>query len=355
MSELQKLAEMGDVATGAAVGGGVGALGGLLVTLLKKKPTLKKGLKNMLIGSTSGAAVGGGTMVLKKISEGDKQPEGTKPPEAKETPAPKKEPKSMDRNEAAAYGIAPGIGAAIHGHAAGGTEQALRSGGRSALEGWGGSMGGMGLQKLLAMKGIKTPPGLLQALGAVGGSVHGSMAAADNFNEREKGAAAQDIGRSIDQAAGSLGSVNISPFANTGGAAVGGTLGAAAGGGAGLLKALFDKEDDGILSTLSKALSGGAMGGLAGAGLGAGASHLMRNNMLKNSPLVQKMNDKGKHVADQSLRRLKVPGKSIMELIRDGNPDRFRKDVGNANMRESVLHALAPAVANSVDIRPRDK
>ncbi len=350
MTELQKLAEMSDVATGAAVGGGVGALGGLLTTLLKEKPTLKKGLKNILIGSTSGAAIGGGTMALKKISEGNKQPEGEKAPEptVAQAEAPtKKAPKSMDMMSAAKHGLLPIAGPAIQGNEAGGPLQALISGGSSAVGGISGGIAGTALDDLLKARGKKTPASLIPAALAALGSVGGSMAAAHNFNEREKAANAQDIGRSIDQTAGSLGGVNLQPFSNTGGAAIGGTAGAVLGGGAGLLKALFDNEDDGVISTLGKALSGGTIGGLAGAGLGAGASHLARNNVLNHSPMVQRMGEHGKQFADQSLRRLTVPGKSIIDLIRDGNPDRFRKDVGNANSRESILQALAPMIAGS--------
>jgi hypothetical protein len=356
MTELQKLAGMNDVATGAAVGGGVGAAGGLLATLLQKKPSLKKGLKNMLIGSTSGAAIGGGTMAVKQIAEGNKQPEGEKAPEPKpEAPAPKKEPKSMDMASSAKHGLLPIAGPAIQGHKAGGGLQALLSGGSSAAGMGAGAVAGIALEDLLKAKGKTPAQSLIPAILALTGSVGGSMGAAHMFNEREKAAGAEDIGRAIDQAAGNLGGASVKPFSNTGGAAMGGAAGAALGGGAGLLKALFDSEDDGIVSTLGKALSGGALGGLAGAGLGAGASHLARNNVLKASPLVQKMNARGKHVADQSLRRLTVPGKSIADLIRDGNPDRFRKDVGNANTRESVLHALAPMVASSADLQPRSK
>ena len=364
MSELQKLAEMGDVATGAAVGGGVGAAGGLLVTLLQAKPSLKKGLKNILIGSASGAAVGGGTMALKRISEDTEQPKGEKPQAAPATPEPsrlarisqtpeERASQTMNPLDAAAHGLLPGVGPALDGHASGGANQALRSGGRSLLEGFGGSSLGLGLQLLLAKKGIKTPKGLLQSAGALGGSVHGAMAAASNFNEREKTANAADIGRSIDQAAGNLGNFNVAPFANTGGAAVGGAAGAAVGGGAGLLKALFDNEDDGLLSTLSKALSGGALGGLAGAGLGVGASHLLRNNILDKSSLVSLSGERGRHVADQALRRFVVPGKSIAEYIGSGDKNRLGKDVTDANARETVLQALAPAFVASASPKYR--
>lgn len=349
MSELRKLAEMGGVATGAAVGGGVGAAGGLLVTLLKEKPTLKKGLMNMLIGSTSGAAIGGGTMALKQISEGGKQPEGVKAPEPQLAEAPKKEPKHIDMASAAKHGLLPIAGAAIQGHEAGGGLQAMISGGSSA----GGMVAGTALADLIRPSGKANHTSLLPMALALAGSVGGSMGAAHMFNKREKSAGAEDIGRSIDQAAGSLGGVSISPFSNMGGAAVGGTAGAGLGAGAGLLKALFDSEDDGILSTLGKALSGGAAGGLVGAGLGAGASHLARNNVLDKSPLVRRMGERGRHVADQSLRRFVVPGKSIVDLIGGGDKSRFNKDVSDANARETVLQALAPAFVASASPKYR--
>ena len=185
MSELQKLAEMNDVATGAAVGGGLGAAGGLLVTLLKEKPTLKKGLTNMLIGSTSGAAIGGGTMALKQISEGGKQPEGEKAPEPQLAEAPKKEPKHIDMASAAKHGLLPIAGAAIQGHEAGGGLQALISGGSSA----GGMVAGTALADLIRPSGKANHTSLLPMALALAGSVGGSMGAAHMFNEREKAAA----------------------------------------------------------------------------------------------------------------------------------------------------------------------
>jgi hypothetical protein len=48
---------------------------------------------------------------------------------------------------------------------------------------------------------------------------------------RAKAAAAQDVGRKIDTAAANIGGLNISPLSGMGGAGVGGTVGAALGGG----------------------------------------------------------------------------------------------------------------------------
>lgn len=350
MTELQKLAEMNDVATGAAVGGGVGAAGGLLTALIKKKPTLRKSLKSMLIGSASGAAIGGGTMALKKISEGDKQPEGTKAPEstAAAAEAPKKEPKHMDMTSAAKHGLLPIAGAAIQGHEAGGGLQALISGGSSAGGMAAGAAGGTLLDDLLQAKGKKTPAALIPAALATLGSVGGSMGAAHMFNEREKAAGAEDIGRSIDQATGDLGGINISPLSGMGGAAVGGTAGAGLGAGAGLLKALFDSEDDGVLSTLGKTLSGGAAGGLVGAGVGALGSNHLRGRVMSKVPFAGDPGSKRHQVADETLKRFVMPVKSLFNKA-TGQIDtpQFNKEVGNANAQESVMHALAPLILRS--------
>jgi hypothetical protein len=174
------------------------------------------------------------------------------------------------------------------------------------------------------------------------------MTAAHNFNEREKAAGAEDIGRSIDQAAGQLGGLNISPLSGMGGAAAGGTAGAALGGGAGLLKALFDSEDDGIVSTLGKALSGGALGGLAGAGLGALGSNHLRGRVMSKVPYAGEPGSKRHQVADESLKRFVMPVKSLFNKA-TGQIDtpQFNKEVGNANTQESVMHALAPLILRS--------
>lgn len=185
MSDLQKLAEMNDVALGAAVGGGVGVAGGLLATLLRNKPSIKKGLINMFIGGAGGAAVGGGAAAFGELAN---KAEPAVKPEAS-TPAAPSAPKSMDTGRATLSGLAPIVGPAVDGYQGGGGEQALRSAGRSSLEALGGSSLGLGLHLIAAKKGINIPMWQAQATGALAGSAHGAYASAVNFNEREKAAA----------------------------------------------------------------------------------------------------------------------------------------------------------------------
>ncbi len=172
-----------DVLNGAAVGGAVGAGGGLLYTLLKEKPSLRKALENMLVGGVGGAAVGGGAAKMLQIGKGDEKDEASpQPPPKQEVPA-SPATKHMDLLTAAGTGYIPGVGPAVHGFQAGGLDQAARSGGRSALEALAGSaVGNLAASKLLR-EGSRSSR-LAGGLAALAGSIHGSVAAADNFNDR---------------------------------------------------------------------------------------------------------------------------------------------------------------------------
>ena len=179
-----------DSTTGAAIGGGVGAAGGALVTLLQKQPSLRKALKNALMGAAGGAVIGGGAMALKQIKD-------DKPKEADKPAAPKPAPKQMDQRVAALVGglLPLGTGAAAHGYLEGGGEQAARSGGRSALEQLASAAAINNAAKAMGKPGLGA---LLGSVGAIAGGAHGAYAAAGNFNKREtekSAATTEDVDR----------------------------------------------------------------------------------------------------------------------------------------------------------------
>jgi hypothetical protein len=206
----------------------------------------------------------------------------------------------------------------------------------------------LGLHLLAAKKKINIPMWQAQAAGALAGSAHGAYASAANFNEREKGAATQDVGRKIDTAANNIGGLNISPLSGMGGAAAGGTVGAALGGGAGLLKALFDNEDDGLVSTLSKALSGVALGGLAGAGVGAVGANYLRKGVLDRLPYAGAPGTKRNQVADETLKRFVTPVRSLFNRATGKiDKDQFGQEVAKANTQEALMHTIAPLLLSS--------
>jgi hypothetical protein len=125
-------------------------------------------------------------------------------------------------------------------------------------------------------------------------------------------------------------------------------VGAALGGGAGLLKALFDNEDDGLVSTLSKALSGGALGGLAGAGVGAVGSNLLRHGVMERLPYSGAPGSKRNHIANETLKRFVTPVSSLFNRA-TGQIDKnqFANEVRDANSREAMMHSFAPLMLSS--------
>lgn len=227
----------------------------------------------------------------------------------------------------------PGLGPAIHGGLIGGKDQALRSGGYSLGGAASGVMAGAGLGKLLRRKPDTTA--LLALLGATLGSGTGATLAARKFNnEQEKAAYAQDPD-----------AASIAPMSPSGGALAGGVTGAALGGGAGLLKALLDSEDDTILSTLKKALIGAGAGGLGGAALGVGGAKLLRDRATSrllgtDQPGMHEVNPRTRHDIDQTLRRVEVPiADTLRRLTGQISPQEFDRAVNHVNGRETVYHA----------------
>ena len=146
----------------AGVGAGTGAAAGALATLISKKPSLKVLLRNMLIGGAGGAAIGSGVHALgnagTQVAPSDEAPPAS--PEA--PPAPEKD--KMNLGVAAATGLLPGIGPAIHGGVHGGGGQAAISGLSSVVPSAPFLAGGSTKGRIIGS--------LLSALGATGAAHH---------------------------------------------------------------------------------------------------------------------------------------------------------------------------------------
>lgn len=320
----------------AAAGGAAGAVGGLLANLLRENPSLKTALRDMLVGGAVGATAGaGGSLAYGKLQGGAEEPPAPQSPPAAEAAG----PRMRDIGFAGLSGYLPVTGPAIYGGVTEGPREAARLGiGSAAGTGIGALLG------LLLSRGKGGP--LAPGIGGVAGSMLGAGATA--ASDIGKSASAEALGQKIDAGVKDLGRLNISPFANTGGAAVGGLGGAALGGTAGLLQALFDSEDDGVLSTLRKALTGGAIGGIGGAAVGGIGSHVLRNRQLDKAQAAGRLGPKGqgREFADQVLRRFVVPvGPAIDKLRGKTDTEGFHGEILKANGNEALLHMLATALA----------
>lgn len=332
------------------MGAGAGAAAGLLTELFSTDVSLRDAFRNMLVGGGAGAAIGAGAGAL--------MPQTQAPVAAPES-APRK---TMDPF-AAGTSMLPIIGPAYQGYQAGGLEQAARVGGRSAAEGIGGAFAAKLAPKLLRRP---LPPSLAMAL-PLAAMAHGAYAAADNFN---KSAMHTKYALSLPQSLHeleipkSVSRFTINPYAESGGATIGGLGGAALGGLGGLAKTIFDKENDGALSTLKKALQGAAIGGGIGAAAGAGTSYLARQNMLDalpdsiakrpgvdNPTIDQKLAmDRRRDAQNETLKRFALPVVPTIDRLR-GNLDQqaYNKDVMRTNVNESLMSLLAPLLVSQVN------
>jgi hypothetical protein len=324
-----------------AAGGGMGASAGALSTLFDKEKSLKNALKRALIGGAGGAAIGGAVSAIQGSTDdrGQSRQEFAEPPKPQEVTVDTSKP-HMSQLTAAFAGLLPPL-AAIHGGVVGGGGQALRSGG-TALGG--GLLGGALLGALAGGRGA--------LLGQLLGSVAGSSYAAHKFNEeQDKAASLKEKLHNSD--------LSIAPLSTGGGALAGGLAGTALGGGAGLVKALFDSEDDTILSTLRKALSGAAYGSLGGAALGAGASTLLRNRATSHAlgtdqPGMHEVDPRKREMVDRMLRRTEVPvGDALLHLTGQLTPEEFSKSVDKTNAKETGYHMLA-TLAQAARSHPRN-
>ena len=330
------------------MGAGAGAAAGLLTELFSTDVSLRDAFRNMLVGGGAGAAIGAGAGAL--------MPQTQAPVAAPES-APRK---TMDPF-AAGTSMLPIIGPAYQGYQAGGLEQAARVGGRSAAEGIGGAFAARLAPKLLRRP---LPPSLAMAL-PLAGMAHGAYAAADNFNK-----AATHTKRALSQSLKeleipkSISGLTVNPYAESGGATIGGLGGAALGGLGGLAQTMFDNQDDGVLSSLKKALKGAVIGGGIGAAAGAGTSYLARQNLLDSLPDAvakrpgtdsltadqQLAADRRRMVNNETLKRFTLPVGPTIDRMR-GNLDEqsYGKQVMNAHVKESLMSILAPLLVSQAN------
>lgn len=273
-------------------GAGIGSVAGLLTTLFQKNRTLKDYVKNTLIGGGVGAAAGAGLGELQRAEP------STPPP----TSVPSKP--EIKPSLAAIAGLFPGLGPAIYGAAqsADGDRlaNALKLGGSSLAGGLAGGLAGnaAGLVGLSRGKPVAMLLGpLLKMLGSAGAS----GAAADYINK-----SASSLGERFQQGLGSfkrsLAKATVQPYDPMSAAALGMIPGAVVGGGVGLIKSVLDDEDDGVMTTLGKILSGAGVGGLGGAALYGGASVLGRNKLLAGIS-----NPKQREQAARALAQFELP------------------------------------------------
>jgi hypothetical protein len=146
----------------------------------------------------------------------------------------------------------------------------------------------------------------------------------------------------------------VSPYSTRDGAMVGGLGGAAIGGLAGLGKAVFDSEDDGIGSTLRKLLTGVGAGGLTGAGLGAAASSGLRGKAVEDAAAKvteitgKPTDERARAGLDLLLRRFKLPLTPLVDSLtgkRELSGEDYNKEVQRTALIEALAQAGAPVAA----------
>lgn len=273
-------------------GAGIGSVAGLLTTLFQKNRTLKDYVKNTLIGGGVGAATGAGLGKLQRA-------EPSTPPPTSVPSKPKIKP-----SLAAISGLFPGLGPAIYGAAQSSDgdrlANALKLGGSSLAGGLAGGLAG-NAAGLVGLGRGKPLTMLLGPLLKMIGSAGASGAAADYINK-----SASSLTDRFQQGLGSfkqsLAKSTVQPYNPMSLAAFGMIPGAVVGGGVGLLKSVLDDEDDGVMTTLGKILSGVGVGGLGGAALYGGASALSRNKLLSSIS-----NPKQRENAARALSQFELP------------------------------------------------
>lgn len=285
-------------ADAAIQGAGVGAGVGLLTTLFQKDKSIAKAVKNALIGGGIGGVAGAGLgRIASKVS----------PPEPAPTPAAPK--KKLDVNLAALSGLVPIAGPAAYGALASESGDKLGNAARLGGASWGAGLPG-GVAQLLAASGGDPKKLMLARLLMFAGSAGGAGAMANHIN-KTAASFGDRIRQGLSAATESLGNATARPYDPLTSAAMGAIPGVALGGGVGLLKAFLDSEDDGVMSTLGKVLSGAGIGGLGGAALGGGMSALRRNNLLSALP-----QNADRDMAKKTLGQFELPadGRDVYQL-----------------------------------------
>jgi ATP-grasp domain, R2K clade family 2 len=181
---MNKTASTSDLGKSLAVGAGGGAAVGVLTSLFEENPSLRETLRQALIGSVGGAAIGGGVHALGRSSA----PEAGSQPVISSPTVPAATPKEgMSLPIAALSGMIPGIGPAVHGAMAAGPMQAAGSAAASFLPAMAVSYPAFKRVAAAAEAGQKIPmPGRVRAIAALA-SILGATGAAHAGNTLRAG------------------------------------------------------------------------------------------------------------------------------------------------------------------------
>jgi len=325
-------------------GAGAGAIVGLLTTLFREKPTIKDALKHTLIGGGVGAATGVGLSAMNK-----KETAPAAPAEVDAKP-------KLGVGTAALAGIFPGLGPAVMGATQSADGDRISNAAKMAVPSLIASMPGHNLMTSALSKGKFNQAalgGLLSMLGSGGASA----ATADYINKSGSTLSdtlnnlASSVGQQYNNATSNLGNMAVNPLDPASGALAGGAGGAALGGGIGLLQAILDSEDDGILGTIRKALQGAAVGGIGGAALGGGYSAMRRNNLMRP---MQDKTPRQQAAVQSILSNYKVPIKSEVNRIFGGDPSQYKPEIKKMNIDTAVRYGLSPTVVNTLENKSKN-
>lgn len=334
------------------MGAGAGGVAGLISTLFKKDRTLGDYLKHALVGGGVGAAAGVGLGGLRRSDE------ASTPPPASAEPK-----RLLSGNGAALSGLFPIIGPAIYGATqsedGARLDNALRLGGASTV----GSIPGA-IAIGLGSGGKNIPATLLANILTMAGSAYGTRKMTDHINKQAaatihsgitKSASSiteqfanlkTTLGQKYNQARTGLGNLELNPLNPGQSALTGGAGGAVIGGGVGLLKALLDNEDDGIMGTLGKTLQGVGIGGVGGAALGGGYAMLERKKLMHS---VRNQSPKFQRGVGRVMDNYSVPMRVQMgKLMGTANMD-GRSEIASANFRRGAGSLMAPALVSKLE------
>ena len=335
------------------MGAGAGGVAGLISTLFKKDRTLGDYLKHALVGGGVGAAAGVGLGGLRRSDE------ASTPPPASEEPK-----RLLSGNGAALSGLFPIIGPAIYGATqsedGARLDNALRLGGASTV----GSIPG-GIAIGLGSGGKNITATMLANILAMAGSAYGTRKMTDHINKQATTATIYNgitksasslteqltnlkttLGQQYNQARTGLGNLGLNPLNPGQSALSGGVGGAAIGGGVGLLKALLDSEDDGVMGTLGKTLQGIGIGGVGGAALGGGYSMLERNKLMGR---VKNQDPKFRRLAERAMDSYSVPVRVQMDKIMGTANPNGRSEIAVDNFRRGASSLMAPALVSKLE------
>lgn len=325
-------------------GAGAGAVVGLLTTLFKEKPTIKDALKRTLIGGGLGAATGVGLGAMNKN------------PTAPEAPIATDAKPKLGVGTAALSGIFPGLGPAVMGATQSADGDRIANAAKMGVPSYIAAMPGNNVMMSGLAKGKPSQAALGGLLSMLGGS-GAAAATADYINKSGSSIGdtlknlASNVGQQYNNATSGIGNLSLNPLDPASGALAGGAGGAALGGGIGLIKAILDSEDDGILGTIRKALQGAAIGGIGGAALGGGYSAMRRNNLMRP---MQDKDPRQQDVVKSILSNYKVPIKSEISRIMGGDPNKYKPEIRKMNLDTAARYGLSPVVVNTLENKSKN-